>query len=128
MIDVSDLTASWANNARMLRPDRRDVPRRHLIGIGLGVAAALFAPAAQADRDHDRARLAVERGEALPLSDILARVRSDLGGEVIGVSFERKADHWVYEFRVITPLGRLTEVHVDAATAQIIARRHDDGD
>jgi uncharacterized membrane protein YkoI len=101
----------------MKYPGRRDV-----IGIALGAAAALFAPQARADHDHDRARQAVARGEALPLADILARVKPELGGEVVGVSFERKSDRWVYEFRVIAAAGRLMEVYVDAATAKIIKR------
>lgn len=74
------------------------------------------------DHDHDSARHAVESGEALPLSDILVRVRSALGGEVVGVAFKRKADRWVYEFRVIAAAGRLDEVYVDAATAEILKR------
>ncbi len=77
------------------------------------------------DHDHDSARHAVEHGEALPLSDILARVRPELGGEVVGVAFRRKVGRWVYEFRVIAPAGRLDEVYVDAATAEILRRESD---
>jgi uncharacterized membrane protein YkoI len=90
----------------------------------LGLATALLPPAALADRerDSDRARRAVERGEALALVDILMRVRPDLGGEVVGVEFERKRERWVYEFKVIDPAGRLWEVYVDAATAAILKR------
>ena len=92
--------------------------------IVLGLAAALLPSAALADREHDydRARRAVERGEALALADILTRVRSDLGGEVVGVEFERKRERWVYEFKVIDPAGRLWEIYVDAATAAILKR------
>jgi uncharacterized membrane protein YkoI len=86
------------------------------------LCAAVLSPAgpARADRDHDRARLAVERGEALPLADILAKAGPKLGGEVVGVSFEWKSDRWIYEFRIVAPGGRLFEVHVDASTAQIL--------
>ncbi|MBM6583867.1 PepSY domain-containing protein [Microvirga sp. BT689] len=92
--------------------------------IVLGLAAALLPSGALADRerDSDQARRAVERGEALALSDILDRVRSDLGGEVVGMSFERKRDRWIYEFKVIDPAGQLWEVYVDAATAAILKR------
>ena len=92
--------------------------------VFLGVTAALLPTAVLADRerDSDRARHAVERGEALALADILTRVRSDLGGEIVGVEFERKRDRWVYEFKVIDPGGRLWEVYVDAATADIVRR------
>jgi len=90
--------------------------------IVLGLAAALLPPVARADRDYDQARRAVQSGEALALAEILTRVRSDLGGEVVGVEFERKRERWVYEFKVIDPAGRLWEVYVDAATAQILKR------
>jgi uncharacterized membrane protein YkoI len=98
--------------------------RRDLIAIGFGAAAALlpFAVSADRARDYERARRAVEQGEVLALAEILTRVRSDLGGEVVGVEFERKHDRWVYEFKVIDATGRLWEVYVDAATAAILKR------
>ena len=98
--------------------------RRILIGLALCVAAPLPATESRADpdRDHDRARRAVQRGEALPLFDVIARVRTDLGGEGVGVSFKRKRDRWVYEFKVIGVRGELTEIYVDAASAEILKR------
>ena len=80
-------------------------------------------PRRKRDRDHDRAREALERGEALPLADILARVRPELGGEVVGVSFERDDGRWIYGFKVIRPDGRLVEIDVDARTARVLNRR-----
>src|SRR3954449_12278796 len=51
--------------------------RRDLILFGLAAVALLpISGHAERERDHDRARRAVERGEVLPLADILARVRS----------------------------------------------------
>jgi uncharacterized membrane protein YkoI len=111
---------------------RAPIRRRSLIRVG-GLSAAsggmLLAASAPAsarprrERDHDRAREALERGEALPLAEVLARVRPELGGEVVGVDFEREDGRWIYEFKVIGQAGRLTEVHVDAATAQVLRRR-----
>lgn len=62
----------------------------------------------------------MQQGEALPLLEILARVRSGLGGKVVGVSFKRKRDAWIYEFKVIGPGGQLMEVYVNAASAEIL--------
>lgn len=97
---------------------------RTLTGVGLFMAilSSTMPCWADRDRDHDRARRAVEHGEALPLLDILGRVRSQLHGEVIGVSFKRRRDRWIYEFKVIGPGSQLTEVCVDAASAEIIKR------
>jgi uncharacterized membrane protein YkoI len=117
LIHVSELSAATRDDVSMFL-----ITRRTLIGFGLCIAGVLPAPASRADRDrdHDEARRAVERAEALPLFDILARVRSQLGGEVVGVSFKRRRENWVYEFKVIGPGGKLTEVYVDAATAEIL--------
>jgi uncharacterized membrane protein YkoI len=98
--------------------------RRNLIHGGLCAAVAFIPTTLWADghRDHDEARRAVKSGEALPLVELLARVRSELGGEVVGVSFERKRDRWVYEFKVIGPGGQLRDVYVDASSAEILKR------
>jgi len=104
--------------------------RRSLVRLAAGAAFASAPVVAHAReprraRDHDRAREALERGEALPLAEILARVRPELGGEVVGVSFERDRGNdgrWIYEFKVIRPDGRLVEVDVDARTARVLKR------
>jgi len=72
------------------------------------------------DRDHERARKALEEGQALPLTEILERVRHKLDGEVIGVEFDRRRNRYVYEFKVIGADGRLREIRVDALSADIL--------
>lgn len=100
------------------------VNRRGLIHFGVCVAGVLIPTELRADRDRDQdeARGAVERGEALSLVDVLGRVRSELGGEVIGVSFKRRAGRWIYEFKVIGARGQLSEVYVDATAGEILKR------
>ncbi len=102
------------------------IARRAAAGSVLCAAALLVVVAgasADRNRDHDEARRAVERGDALPLADLLARLRTRLGGEVIGVSFKKRDDRWVYEFKVIAADGKLSEVYVDAASAEILRRK-----
>ncbi len=85
--------------------------------VGVGMTAV---PAGARDhRDHDAVRQAVERGEIRPLADILAAVRGQLPGEVVGVEVEHKNGHWLYELRVADRSGRLFDVYVDARTARI---------
>jgi uncharacterized membrane protein YkoI len=127
LIHVSELSGGRADTVTMC-----PVSRRAFLGSCLGTAGLLLAGPARAQHDddddfghhhdHDRARHAVERGEAQPLSDILAQVGPDLGGEVVGVAFRRQAGRWLYEFRVIAPTGQMTEVYVDAATVRIMQR------
>lgn len=95
-----------------------------MLACALGALALAVASTSHGGgRDHEEARRAVERGEALPLADLLTRVRERLGGEVIGVSFKRREDRWVYEFKVIASDGSLSEVYVDAASAAILRRK-----
>ena len=106
----------------MPRLNRRDL----LCFISSGAAfLAAFPALADGEREHEDARRAVELGEALPLIDILAKVRPDLGDEIVGVSFKRKHGQWLYEFKVVEPGGRLVEVYVDAASGRVVEREAD---
>lgn len=99
---------------------------RFLLPLAMSMAAG--APAAWADddeseeeeHDHDRAREAVERGEALPLEQVLAAIRGRIDGQIIGVEFERDHGVWIYEFRVVEDGGRVVEILADARTAEIV--------
>jgi uncharacterized membrane protein YkoI len=77
------------------------------------------------DDDNDQASRAVAQGRALPLSAILNKLGSQLGGEVIGLEFKRKDGRFVYKFKVATPTGRLREVSVDAMTGEIVTSKED---
>ncbi len=98
----------------------RRMSDRHLVSVGLALALSVGAVTVQADDDddHDRALGAVARGEALSLPDVLARVRSQVRGEVVGTAFTREHGRWIYEFRIVTPGGRLRRVFIDAATGK----------
>jgi uncharacterized membrane protein YkoI len=88
------------------------------------VLALIFAgglPARADDNDdHEEARRAVQSGQALPLAEILRRLDGSLGGDIIEVEFDEEHGHYVYEFTVITPSGRLLEIEVDALSARIL--------
>ena len=71
------------------------------------------------ERDHDKARRAVEAGEIRSLADILDAIKGKLPGDVVGVKLEREAGAWMYELRVVDEKGRLFEIHVDARSGEI---------
>jgi uncharacterized membrane protein YkoI len=82
-----------------------------------------------ARHDHDRARHALQQGEVRPVAEILRRVADEVPGEVVEVELEREnwlgKRLWVYEIKLIAQDGRLVEVLVDAATAEILAVEDD---
>ena len=86
----------------------------------------LGAPASAGLDDVTRAREALERGEVMPLADILALVQGELDARVIEVEFEEEAGEYVYEFELITPDGLLLEATADAVSGRILTMGPDD--
>jgi uncharacterized membrane protein YkoI len=72
------------------------------------------------DEDHERARAAVLRGEALPLDEILSRLPLRQDERLIEVEFDREDGRWIYELEFIGADGRVRELEVDALSATIL--------
>ncbi len=88
--------------------------------------AALLAgggAAAARDDDHEAARKALAKGEILPLTRILAVVAQQSPGDVLEVQLDRHGVRFVYEVKVLTRAGKVTEVQVDGKTGAVL----DDG-
>ena len=99
--------------------------RRYLftsLGLCLAASCAVFPVRAGGENDQDLALGALQHGEALSLSEVLARVEPQLGGEIVGVSFQRDHQRWTYEFRLVMPDGGMGRVQVDAKSGAIITR------
>ena len=85
-----------------------------LVGLLTGTAAL-------ADSlSPDRVRALVERGEILPLEEILKRNELDTGGRIIEIELEHKRGAYVYEIKVLRPDGRYREVKIDARTGLVV--------
>ncbi len=72
--------------------------------------------------DEDEARHALENGEVLPLERVLAGLGSTVPGEVSGLELEKENGIWIYEFKIISPDGRMLKVRVDAKTGQPVSK------
>ncbi|MGQ7793567.1 PepSY domain-containing protein [Faunimonas sp. B44] len=61
----------------------------------------------------------------MPVSDLLARVRQDFGGEAIKVELEREDDDgagvWVYEAKILTPDGRVLKAVYRAGDLALVS-------
>ena len=71
------------------------------------------------DDDYDAALEAVRDGKALPLSELQEIVTSRYPGDIINVGISRKHDKLLYEFKVLRPSGRLTEIEMNARTGTV---------
>lgn len=79
------------------------------------------------ERDHEFARQALAEGRIRPLTEIMESFKAQFSGKIVGVELKAKAKKpIVYEFKVLTPDGKLKEVKVDAATAKIVKIEDDD--
>lgn len=93
-----------------------------LPAAALALAALLTTlPLAQAERvDHESARAARARGDAMPLAKVLALVERELLGEVIEVELDHDDGALVYEFELLLPDGRVVELEIDARSGAML--------
>ena len=75
--------------------------------------------------DHDRARDAVAAGEALPLGEILSRVRRRYPGELLDAKLDRRGGRgpWFYELKLMSPENKVMMLNVDARSGQVLSVR-----
>jgi len=77
-----------------------------------------------APADHDRARDAVAAGQALPLSDVLARLRPRYSGRLLDVELrEQPGAGWRYRLKLLRPDNRVQELTVDALSVEVLDAR-----
>ncbi|MFC2969668.1 PepSY domain-containing protein [Acidimangrovimonas pyrenivorans] len=96
---------------------------RPVLSLGLALAlaaAAVTAPARADDDDHDRARDALKSDQVMPLAQIMTAVETKLKARVIKVEFEDHNGGYRYEFELIDPHGKVSEVTVDARTGKVV--------
>lgn len=89
--------------------------------MSLILCLLLVAPAGQADeRDHDRARKAVEAGEIKPLREVLAEAEKAHNGQLVEAELESKDGKMVYELKLLTVEGRVLKVYYDARSGALL--------
>ncbi|MBK4216983.1 PepSY domain-containing protein [Paracoccus caeni] len=81
-----------------------------------------------AQPDFELAQDAVARGEILPLAEVLEALARTHPGHIVEVELEYSYGIRVYEVELITEDGRLIEVDLDAATAEVLSVEDEDED
>ncbi|NQV48471.1 MAG: PepSY domain-containing protein [Rhodospirillaceae bacterium] len=95
------------------------------------IVATVFLSApvrADGDSDHERARMALESGNIVPLALILERVESLYEGKIIEVELEGEDDDgdpdaiggYIYEIKLLTPQGNVLKLEMDASTLELL--------
>lgn len=77
------------------------------------------------DHDHDRALIAVQRGEVLPLEKVLATLSATEKGTVVGVKLVQDDGKWQYRMKMIGNDGRLRKIAIDAKTGAVLSSKED---
>lgn len=84
-----------------------------------------FGPSESAYRGHDQAREAVSRGEAIPLEEVVKRLRPQYAGRVLRVEFfhDPHFQVWVYDIRMLLEDRALLRLKVNALDADVLRVR-----
>ena len=99
--------------------------RKSLLLLGPIVVVAIFGTAL-GESDHQLSRRLMEKGEILPLQEVLGHIERDRTGRVLEVELERERGHYIYEIELLGEEGRVWEYKLDAATGEVIERKMED--
>ena len=91
----------------------------------LALAAAMASPALAGSKpktndDQEAARVALQRGEILPLARILEIAAKRAPGDVVKVKIEREDGRFIYELKVLAKSGRVLELEIDARSGAVL--------
>jgi len=96
-----------------------------VVVLMMGALGMLAAPALADEKDQDRARAAMLRGEVEPLPKALIAVEKSFKGDVIEVELEEEdkfgiGPTLIYEIKLLTPEGNVLQLKVNAKTLEIL--------
>jgi uncharacterized membrane protein YkoI len=75
------------------------------------------------DKDHERARQALQTGQVLPLGTVLERLSQSHPGQVLEVELENEGRRWVYDIKLLRNNGQLVKMEMDARTLEVLRSR-----
>src|SRR3546814_9916253 len=91
-----------------------------LLLAALVIAATLPVSTVLADKsDHIEARELLQRGEIVPLAQILEVVAQRVPGDVIEVELERDDGVWEYKVKVLTATGRVRKLRSEEHPSEL---------
>ena len=96
-----------------------------VVVLMMGAVGGIAVPALADEKDQDRARAAMLRGEVAPLAKALIAVEKSFKGDVIEVELEEEdkfgiGPTLIYELKLLTPEGNVLQLKVHAKTLEIL--------
>ena len=96
-----------------------------VVVLMMGAVGGLAVPALADEKDQDRARAAMLRGEVAPLAKALIAIEKRFKGDVIEVELEEEykfgiGPTLIYEIKLLTPEGNVLQLKVHAKTLEIL--------
>lgn len=75
--------------------------------------------------DHVEARRLLQKGEILPLVQILDVAQRRVPGDVIEVELELEDSGWEYKVKVLTPTGHVRKITLNARNGAVLKIKDD---
>jgi len=79
-----------------------------------------------AGEEYDDMRRLRQRGEILPLEQILQQARRERDGRVLETGLFRRRGRYLYEVELVDTDGQVWEMEIDAATGEVLKNRLED--
>ncbi len=98
-------------------------PISSLPSLVLLLCALTLPAAAGGSDDHERARRALQAGEILPLTEVLATLEHSHPGQILEVELENERGIWIYEIKLLQEGGRVHKLEVDARSGELLRSR-----
>jgi uncharacterized membrane protein YkoI len=88
------------------------------------VAALLGGGAFAGERmRHNEVLQLRESGQIMAMEEIMVRAREAQPGHLIEAELERENGRYIYELKILDAEGRVHELELDAATAEVLKRK-----
>jgi len=85
----------------------------------------MITPTAWADDDHERARLLLEQGKVLSLSEIMHMAKERFPGKILEIELEEKDGEIVYEIEFLGHSGVIMKMVIDARSGQFLSLKEE---
>lgn len=80
----------------------------------------------QADEDADRARMLKQRGDILPLEQVIKSAMAVKSGQILETELDEEDGRYIYELEILDERGQVWELELDAGTAELIELESED--